>query len=69
MSPRSARVLRVLKQPGDVVVVGDAIAVSGLIPRMIAGYGLPEHLRITIGTEAEVKAVQASLAKFVAASK
>ena len=39
---------------------------DGLIPRMIAGYGLPEHLRITIGTEAEVKAVQASLARFVA---
>ena len=39
---------------------------DGLIPRMIAGYGLPAHLRITIGTEAEVKAVQASLARFVA---
>jgi histidinol-phosphate aminotransferase len=39
---------------------------DGLIPRMIAGYGLPEHLRITIGTEAEVKAVHASLARFVA---
>jgi histidinol-phosphate aminotransferase len=36
---------------------------------MIAGYGLPEHLRITIGTEAEVKAVQASLARFVAQGK
>ena len=35
---------------------------DGLIPRMIAGYGLPEHLRITIGTEAEVKAVRDSLA-------
>jgi histidinol-phosphate aminotransferase len=40
---------------------------DGLIPRMIAGYGLPEHLRITIGTEAEVKAVAASLQRFVAA--
>jgi histidinol-phosphate aminotransferase len=40
---------------------------DGLIPRMIAGYGLPEHLRITIGTEAEVKAVRDSLARFVAA--
>ena len=29
--------------------------------------GLPEHLRITIGTEAEVKAVRESLARFVAA--
>ena len=42
---------------------------DGLIPRMIAGYGLPEHLRITIGTETEVKAVRDSLAKFVAAGK
>ena len=40
---------------------------DGLIPRLVAGYGLPEHLRITVGTEAEVKAVQASLARFVAA--
>ncbi len=39
---------------------------DGLIPRMVAGYGLPEHLRITIGTEAEVKAVRDSLALFVA---
>lgn len=42
---------------------------DGLIPRMVAGYGLPEHLRITIGTEIEVKAVAASLARFVAADK
>ncbi|TMJ24747.1 MAG: histidinol-phosphate transaminase [Alphaproteobacteria bacterium] len=42
---------------------------DGLIPRMIAGYGLPEHLRITIGTETEVKAVAASLARFVAQRK
>lgn len=40
---------------------------DGLIPRLVAGYGLPGHLRITVGTEAEVKAVQASLARFVAA--
>src|SRR5215471_4974693 len=42
---------------------------DGLVPRMIAAYGLPEHIRITIGTEAEVKAVAASLARFVAAQK
>ncbi len=42
---------------------------DGLIPRLVAGYGLPEHLRITVGTETEVKAVQASLARFVAAPK
>ena len=42
---------------------------DGLVPRMIAAYGLPEHIRITIGTEAEVKAVRDSLARFVAAKK
>jgi len=42
---------------------------DGLIPRMIAGYGLPEHLRITIGTETEMKAVRDSLARFVAQGK
>jgi histidinol-phosphate aminotransferase len=39
---------------------------DGIIPRLVAGYGLPEHLRITIGTEKEVKAVHRSLASFVA---
>lgn len=39
---------------------------DGLIPRMVAGYGLPEHLRITIGTDTEVKAVRDSLARFAA---
>ena len=38
---------------------------DGLIPRMIAGYGMPEYLRITIGTEKEMKLVQDSLARFV----
>ncbi len=42
---------------------------DGLIPRMIAGYGMPEFLRITIGTEKEVKLVQASLTRFVAQNK
>jgi histidinol-phosphate aminotransferase len=42
---------------------------DGLIPRMVAAYGLTEHLRITIGTEAEMKAVRDSLARFVAQNK
>src|SRR5215475_8035830 len=41
---------------------------DGLIPRMIGAYGLPEFLRITIGTEKEMKAVRDSLARFVAQS-
>lgn len=47
----------------------DWLMKDGLIPRMVAGYGLPEHLRITIGTETEMKAVTASLGRFVAAGK
>lgn len=42
---------------------------DGLIPRMIAGYGMPEFLRITIGTEKEMKLVRDSLARFVTAHK
>jgi histidinol-phosphate aminotransferase len=72
--------LKPLPSVGNFVTVGfgskeraaaanDWLMNDGLIPRMIAGYGLPEHLRITIGTEAEVKAVRDSLARFVAAKK
>ena len=50
------------------IAANDWMMNDGLIPRLVAGYGLPEHLRITVGTEAEVKAVQASLARFVAAT-
>ena len=48
------------------LAANDWLMSDGLIPRLVAGYGLPEHLRITIGTEAEVKAVRQSLAKFAA---
>ena len=72
--------LKPLPSVGNFVLVGfgskeraaaanDWMMNDGLIPRMVAGYGLPEHLRITIGTESEVKAVQESLGRFVAASK
>ena len=48
------------------VAANDWLMNDGLIPRLVAGYGLPEHLRITVGTEAEVRAVRDSLAKFAA---
>ena len=51
------------------VAANDWLMNDGLIPRLVAGYGLPEHLRITVGTESEVKAVQESLGRFVAAGK
>lgn len=72
--------LKPLPSVGNFVLVGfgsrerasaanDWLMKDGLIPRMVAGYGLPEHLRITIGTEPEVKAVAASLARFAANGK
>ena len=72
--------LKPLPSVGNFVTVGfgskerasaanDWLMNDGLVPRMIAAYGLPEHIRITIGTEAEVKAVAASLARFAAAGK
>jgi histidinol-phosphate aminotransferase len=36
-----------------------------ILTRRVASYGLPEHLRITIGTEEEMRAVVASLADFL----
>jgi histidinol-phosphate aminotransferase len=40
---------------------------QGIIVRAVAGYGLPDHLRITIGRDDELQAVQAALAAFVGA--
>jgi histidinol-phosphate aminotransferase len=51
------------------VAANDWLMNDGLIPRMVAGYGLPEHLRITIGTESEVRAVHASLSRSVAGNR
>jgi len=43
-----------------------ALNAAGVIPRRVAGYGLPESLRITVGTAAENDAVVAALTDFVA---
>lgn len=72
--------LKVLPSVGNFILVGfgsgdragaanEAMMKDGLIPRMVAGYGLAEFLRITVGNEDEVKAVRESLAKFVAAQR
>ncbi len=42
-----------------------ALNAAGVIPRRVAGYGLPECLRITVGTAAENDAVVAALTDFV----
>ena len=36
-----------------------------IIPRGLDNYGLPDYLRITVGTEAEMRAVVAALADFL----
>jgi histidinol-phosphate aminotransferase len=38
----------------------------GILTRRVAAYGLPRHLRITIGTEAEMERVAAVLSEFMA---
>ena len=43
----------------------DFLMARAIIPRMVANYGLPEFLRFTIGTEAEMRAVVAALADFM----
>ena len=40
----------------------------GILTRQMGGYGLPQCLRITIGTGEEMEAVAAALAEFMAAS-
>lgn len=40
----------------------------GILTRKVAAYGLPEHLRITIGTEEEMRAVASAVKAFVGAS-
>ncbi|MGH7012107.1 MAG: histidinol-phosphate transaminase, partial [Caulobacteraceae bacterium] len=45
------------------------LAARGYIVRGVANYGLPNHLRITIGLEAHNRAVVDALAEFAAASR
>ena len=40
----------------------------GILTRQMGGYGLPECLRITIGTGEEMEAVAAALTEFMAAA-
>jgi histidinol-phosphate aminotransferase len=44
----------------------DALNGHGIIPRQVANYGLPRCLRITIGLEADMRAVVAALTEFMA---
>ena len=56
------------KTPGRTAAEADAfLASKGLLVRPIGNYGLPEHIRITIGTEAQNRAVVDALAEFFGA--
>ena len=52
--------------PGKTAKEADAfLSARGLITRNVAGYGLPNHLRITIGLEEHNRAVVDALAEFM----
>ena len=52
--------------PGKTAKEADAfLSARGLITRNVAGYGLPNHLRITIGLEEHNRAVVEALREFL----
>ena len=54
-------------EPGSDAVAADAYLKSrGYIARRVASYGLPDHLRVTIGTEAENARLLTALATVLA---
>jgi histidinol-phosphate aminotransferase len=55
------------KTPGRTAVEAEAfLASKGLLTRGVGNYGLPDHLRITIGLETHNRAVVEGLAEFMA---
>ena len=57
--------VRFPKPPKDADAAWDFLRSRGILVRKVAVYHLPEHLRITIGTESEMRAVIAALAAFL----
>ncbi|MGQ0662207.1 MAG: histidinol-phosphate transaminase [Pseudomonadota bacterium] len=51
---------------GTKTAVDARLNAAGIIARSVDGYGLPRHLRITIGTEAEMRAAVAAFADILA---
>ncbi len=55
--------------PGDPAHNAEAanafLTADGILPRKIGNYGLPDSLRITIGTEAEMRELVAALTRFM----
>jgi len=57
-------------EPGRAAADAEAFLASrGYLVRGVAGYGLPEHLRITIGLEEHNRAVVDLLAEFLASAR
>ena len=56
------------KTPGKTAADADAfLSARGLLTRRVLNYGLPDHLRLTIGLEAHNRAVAEALAEFMRA--
>ncbi|MEM9783273.1 MAG: aminotransferase class I/II-fold pyridoxal phosphate-dependent enzyme, partial [Pseudomonadota bacterium] len=67
VTPSTANFLLVDAGP-DVAALTAHLAERGLIVRGMEGYGLPQHLRISIGDEAACRAVAEAIDGFVAAT-
>jgi histidinol-phosphate aminotransferase len=52
--------------PRSASAAWDFLRARGILTRKVAAYGLPEHLRITIGTEEEMRAVSAAVKEYLA---
>jgi len=52
--------------PRDAAAAFRFLQSRAILTRRVAGYHLPEHLRITVGTEEEMRAVAAAMAEFMA---
>ncbi len=53
------------KGPRTATAANAHLNARAIIARPVANYGLPNHIRITIGTEIEMRAVVAALAEFM----
>ena len=59
--------MRLPTAPGKTAAEAEAfLARHGYLVRGVAGYGLPEHIRITIGLEEHNRAVVDLLTRFLA---
>ncbi len=58
--------VRFPQQPGKDAEAANAFLIGrGIIPRKVAGYGLPDYLRFTVGLEHEMRAVVDALRDFL----